>query len=149
MSLDFVGSPNFDSRPQSSRRSNGGGPRSRQSSRASSFDTRLPIIDEDHPSPPLPLPPRTHNRPFSRRFLGEPPRYSNGHEPPKYTFFDVKGPKGEKFEDLRNNAYIAQRGGWKRICIISLVLLVVIVALAVGLGVGLGMGMMHNNNRFV
>ncbi len=51
--------------------------------------------------------------------------------------WDVTGPKGEKLEDLRNNAYVARRGGWKRICLIALVVIACIVALAVGLAVGL------------
>ena len=111
---------------------------SRNASRASSL--RLSIIEEDAsyvPLPPTPTsPPKTHNRPFHRRFLGEPPRYS-GRSPPTYTLWDVTGPKGEKFEDLRNNAYVARRGGWRRIGVLAAIVLVLVVALAVGLAVGL------------
>lgn len=141
MSFNFVGSPDFVDRSLP-RHSSHGARRSRAGSRASSMEHRLSIIDEDgnnHPSqpPPPPAVQQPHHRPFSRRFLGEPPRYKDGKEPPKYSMWDVTGPKGEKFEDLRNNAYVARRGGWKRICLIGLIVIVCIVALAVGLGVGL------------
>ncbi|KAF6226514.1 hypothetical protein HO133_009380 [Letharia lupina] len=109
---------------------------SRNASRTSSL--RLSIIEEDanYVSLPPTSPPKTHNRPFHRRFLGEPPRYS-GRSPPTYTLWDVKGPKGEKFEDLRNNAYVARRGGWRRICVVAVILIACLVALVVGLAVGL------------
>lgn len=126
--MDFVGSPNFSDR--SLPRHSANGRRSRAGSRASS----LPIIAED--APPS-TPAQTHNRPFSRRFRGEPPRYINGLRPPQYTLWDVTGPKGEKFQDLRDNAYVARRGGWKRICLITLIIIICIVALIVGLFVGL------------
>lgn len=128
--------------------SHGAARRSRAGSRASSIDHRLSIIDEDGNAPPPRHPPpthQTHNRSFSRRFLGDPPRYREGKEPPKYSFFDVIGPKGEKFEDLRNNAYVAGRGGWKRICLITLVVIACLVALIVGLVVGLR----KKNTRYV
>ena len=111
--------------------------RSRAGSRASSLDHRLSIIAEDSNPPSLPSTNQTHNRPFSRRFLGDPPRYRDGREPPKYSVWDVTGPKGEKLGDIRNNVYIAQRGGWKRICLVALIVIACIVALAVGLAVGL------------
>ncbi len=145
MSLDFVGSPNFIDRTLP-RHSSSGARRSRTSSRAASLDNRLPAIDEDSPSPPLSLPQKTHHRPFTRRFLGDPPHYGSGHPPPKYTFWDVTGPKGEKFEDLRNNEYIAKRGGWKRICTISLIVLFLLIGLVVGLAVGLTKG---KSNKYV
>ena len=109
---------------------------SRNASRTSSL--RLSIIEEDANYAPLPpsSPPKTHNRPFHRRFLGEPPRYS-GRSPPTYSLWDVTGPKGEKFEDLRNNAYVARRGGWRRICLVAAIAMACIVALVVGLVVGL------------
>ncbi|KAL9575927.1 MAG: hypothetical protein Q9212_007554, partial [Teloschistes hypoglaucus] len=49
----------------------------------------------------------------------------------------TKGPKGETLADVRNNKHIARRGGWRRICLIALLLVATIVALAVGLAVGL------------
>lgn len=109
---------------------------SRNASRTSSL--RLSIIEEDASYTPLPptSPPKTHNRPFHRRFLGEPPRYS-GSSPPSYSLWDVTGPHGEKLGEVRNNAYIARRGGWRRICLIAGIVIACIVALAVGLGVGL------------
>ena len=144
MSLNFVGSPDFQAPPaQPAQARHSSHPRrSRATSLAGSVDQRLSVIDEDHPSPPLdsptPINPKTQHRPFSRRFgLGEPPKYSSSNRPPNYTFWDITGPKGEKFDDLRNNAYIAKRGGWRRFCIIFWLILVVAIALAVGLGVGL------------
>lgn len=77
-------------------------------------DHRLSVIEEDHPPASYSQPPaetaepkRPHNRPFSRRFVGKPPRYSNGQNPPRYAFGDVTGPKGEKFADLRGKASIS------------------------------------------
>ncbi len=138
MSYNFVGSPESSDRSLPRHSSHNAARRSRAGSRASSLDNRLSIIAEDSNNPP-PLPPvqQTHNRPFSRRFLGEPPRYRDGKEPPKYSLWDVTGPKGEKFEDLRNNAYVARRGGWKRICLVAFLVIACIVALVVGLVVGL------------
>ena len=109
---------------------------SRNASRASSI--RLSIIEEDASYVPLPpsTPPKTHHRPFHRRFLGDPPQYS-GRSTPTYSLWDVTGPKGEKFEHLRNNVYVAQRGGWRRICVITVIVIACLVALAVGLAVGL------------
>ena len=144
MSLHFVGSPDFQ-QPSPSRHHTPRRSRSRATSLAGSVEQRLSVIDEDQPSPPHPPlepieePVRIHHRPFSRRLgLGEPPQYKRGLSPPRYTFWDnVKGPKGEKFEDLRNNAYIASRGGWKRLCLIIWLILMATIALAIGLGVGL------------
>ena len=144
MSMPFVASPNFHPNPNRQQVYTPRRSRSRATSLANSVDHRLSIIDEDNPSPPQqpdPLPPRptkTSHRPFHRRFgIGEPPKYEGESSPPGYTFWDVTGPRGEKFEDIRNNPYIARRGGWKRLCLIFWVLLVIIIALSVGLGVGL------------
>lgn len=135
--MDFVGSPNFSDRSLP-RHSANGPRRSRAGSRASSLDHRLSIIAEDSSAPPtIPAQAQTHNRPFRNRFLGDPPRYSNGSRPPQYSMWDVTGPKGEKFQDLRDNAYVAQRGGWKRICLIAFIIIACIIALVVGLVVGL------------
>lgn len=101
-----------------------------------SKNARLSVIVEDSAIPPIP--PGTHNRPFSRRWnLGEPPRHSFEKPPPKYSVWDVTGPKGEKLVDVRNNKYIASRGGWKRICIILWVLTAIVLALCLGLIMGL------------
>ena len=146
MSYNSIASPESSDRTLP-RHSTHNAKRSRAGSRASSLDHRLSIIAEDSNNPPVPPPVhQTHNRPFHRRFLGEPPRYRVGREPPKYTLWDVTGPKGEKFDDLRNNAYVARRGGWKRICVIAFLLIACIVALAVGLAVGLNK---KKHNRYV
>ena len=109
-------------------------------SRANSLvggDARLSVIAEDGTTPAIPNNPR-NNRTFSRGWaFGNPPRHSFEKSPPQYSFWDVTGPKGERLTDVRNNKYIARRGGWRRICLIALVVLAVIVALAVGLGIGL------------
>ncbi|KAL8826117.1 MAG: hypothetical protein Q9191_003999 [Dirinaria sp. TL-2023a] len=107
-------------------------------SRANSLvggDARLSVIAEDGATPAVPgnNPPR-NNRTFSRGWaFGNPPSHSFEKPPPQYSFLDVTGPKGEKLTDVRNNRHIARRGGWRRICLIALVVLAVIVALAVGL----------------
>lgn len=147
--LNFVGAPNFNPPSSPARHSSNGARRSRRGS-AATLETRLTIIEEDHPSPPLapPLPPqqplKTHHRPFSRRFLGDPPRYSNK-APPNYTLENVIGPNGEKFTDVRDNRYIAGRGGLKKLCIAVCILLTVVVAIVVGLAVGLSK---RNSNRY-
>ena len=106
-------------------------------SRASSVvDARLSVIAEDGAVPQVPEKSR-NNRTFSRGWAFNPPRHSFEESPPNYSFWDVTGPKGEKLTDVRNNKYIAQRGGWRRICLIFFVVLAVILALAIGLGVGL------------
>jgi hypothetical protein len=66
-----------------------------------------------------------------------PPRASTDTAPPAYTLWDVTGPRGEKLADLRNNKYIARRGGWKRLCCVLGVLIILVISLGVGLGVGL------------
>lgn len=126
-------------RPPLPRYSSNGSKRSRASSR----DARLSVIVEDGSIPPIP--PKTHNRPFSRRWnLGEPPRHSFEKSPPKYSVWDVTGPKGEKLLDVRNNKYIANRGGRWRICIILLAMTAIVVALVLGLIIGLRK---RNSNR--
>ena len=104
-------------------------------------DVRLSVIDEDgDAAPPSSRIPHNKvlNRPFSRRFhFGDPPRHSFDSSPPKYSVWDVTGPKGEKLQDVRNNKYIARRGGWTRLLVIGFVLFAVIIALVVGLAVGL------------
>ena len=139
MSLNHVQPPESSDRSLP-RHSTHNAKRARAGSRASSLDPRLSAIAEDGNLPPPPQPAlqhQTHNRPFHRRFLGEPPRYRDGKEPPKYSLWDVTGPKGEKLDELRNNRYVAGRGGWKRICLVALIVLACIVALVVGLAVGL------------
>ena len=135
--LNFVGSPDFG--PPAARHSSNGARRSRRGSAATSLDARLPIIEEDHPSPPLPPeePPKTYHRPFSQRFRSNPPIYTDKNLPPEYSFFDVIGPKGEKFDDLRNNKFIAERGGWRKLCTIGFVLFLIVTGVVVGLAVGL------------
>ena len=120
------------------RHSTNGSKRERERSRANSTDqARLSVIIEDGVGP-VDLPQRTHHRQFSRGWnFGAPPRHSYEDPPPHYSVWDVLGPKGEKLVDVRNNKYIAGRGGFKRICIIALLVVVVIVALVVGLVVGL------------
>lgn len=95
--------------------------------------------------PPVPEKTR-NNRTFSRGWAFNPPRHSFEESPPNYSFWDVTGPKGEKLTDVRNNKYIAQRGGWRRICLIFFLVLVAILALATGLGVGLDK---NHNSRYV
>lgn len=114
---------------------NNGSKRSRAGS-IHSPSVRLSIIEEDGDIPPLPA--KAHHRPFHRRWnLGDPPSISFEISPPKYSVWDATGPKGEKLSDVRNNKYIARRGGWKRICLILFLLFALIVGLAVGLTVGL------------
>ncbi len=119
-------------------------PRSSHSHKA----PRLGAISEDNatmaPDLPPKLPPRAHNRPLQRMFhLGFPPLYgAHGEKAPDYPddfrdFNDVKGPRGENFQDLRHNRHITKRGGWKRLVVIACVVVILIVALAIGLGVGL------------
>ena len=114
-------------------------------SRANSIvDARLSVIAEDGVLPTVPEKSR-NNRTFSRGWAFNPPRHSFEESPPNYSFWDVTGPKGERLTDVRNNKHITQRGGWRRICLIFLVVLAVIVALAVGLGIGLRR---HQSSRY-
>ena len=83
-------------------------------------------------------PPKTQNRPISQRWnIGDPPRHSFENSPPKYSPWVATGPKGEKLWEVRNNKHVASRGGWKRICLVGMVVTAVLVALIVGLVVGL------------
>lgn len=109
---------------------------SKRSRANSAVDVRLSVIAEDGVLPQVPEKSR-NNRTFSRGWAFNPPRHSFEESPPNYSFWDVTGPKGEKLTDVRNNKYIARRGGWRRICLFTLVVLAMLVALAVGLGVGL------------
>ena len=99
---------------------------------------RLSIIAEDSDAPLPQHPAKTHHRPFSRRWnLGDPPGHDHDQSPPHYSVWDVTGPKGEKLIDVRNNKYVVRRGGWRRLCLLALVVIAVVVALGVGLGIGL------------
>ncbi|KAL8709673.1 MAG: hypothetical protein Q9220_005613 [cf. Caloplaca sp. 1 TL-2023] len=116
--------------------SNGGSKRRAASVHSQSPSARLSIIEEDGDVPPMP--PKAHHRPFHRRWnLGDPPRISFETSPPKYSVWDATGPKGEKLSDVRNNKHIARRGGWRRICLIALLVVTLIVALVMGLVFGL------------
>ncbi|KAL8672015.1 MAG: hypothetical protein Q9168_003520 [Polycauliona sp. 1 TL-2023] len=135
MPPNFIAAQDF-AKPPLPRHSNNGSKRSRASS-VHAPSVRLSIIEEDAAAAP-PMPPRAHHRPFHRRWnLGDPPRSSFESPPPKYSVWDTRGPKGEKLSEVRNNKHIARRGGWRRICLILLILLTLVVALAVGLSIGL------------
>lgn len=117
-------------------------------SRGSSTDVRLSIIVEDGSLPPLPQ--KAYHRPFSQRWnIGDPPSHSFEKPPPKYdSVWDVTGPKGEKLGDVRNNKHIASRGGWRRICVVALLIMAVLVALSVGLAVGMHKTHKVNQTRY-
>lgn len=101
-----------------------------------SIDERLSTIMENGDAPPPPTTVKASHRPSYRRWqLGSPPSFRFESPPPPY--IEDIGPHGEKLSDVRNNKHIARRGGWKRLCILLIVLTAVIVALAVGLAVGL------------
>ena len=104
-----------------------------------SREARLSIIEEDGDTPRLPpMPIKAHHRPFHRRWnIGDPPRHSYETSPPKYSVWDTTGPKGEKLADVRNNKYIARRGGWRRIFLIAFLVIGSIIGLVVGLVFGL------------
>ncbi len=96
--------------------------------------TSLGAIEEDGGMRPD-IPQRSANRPMARLFHLP---FGAAREPPPYTEYnDITGPRGEKFSDLRNNRHVAKRGGWTRLCVITLIVLTIIIGLAVGLGVGL------------
>ncbi|KUJ08878.1 uncharacterized protein LY89DRAFT_328300 [Mollisia scopiformis] len=109
----------------------------------------LPAISEDSASFLEPrsvpaIPDRAITRPSTRIWaLGSPPVHTF-EEPPPYNQFDgegVLGPRGEKLSNVRRgvkeNKWIAKRGGWKRLALIALIVIACIVGLAVGLAVGL------------
>ncbi len=107
---------------------------------AMSGDTRLSVIAEDgYVQPVPPIPPKAANRPLGRRLhLGDPPRHSFEKSPPPYSVWtSVTGPQGERLVDVRNNKYVARRGGWRRLCVVALVVIALLVGLIVGLVVGL------------
>ena len=127
-------------------RSQPGASRSRSSTLASNLDVpedhHLSVIMENADDPP-PIPPKAAHRPAFRRFqLGNPPQHEHDVPPPPYSAYaGIIGPNGEKLNDVRNNKYIARRGGWKRVCLVFFV----IVAVLVGLIVGLVVGLKHKN----
>lgn len=119
----------------------------------------LPAISEDgasflEPRVVPPVPPRSLNRPAPRAQVpGQPPRHNYEKSPPPYSGFDpvgVTGPNGEKLADIRkditrdikNNKFVAKRGGWRRLAILAVILMLIIIGLGLGLGVGL-----HNKNN--
>jgi hypothetical protein len=119
----------------------------------SSTPSSLPVISEDG-APFLgtrtpPIPPRSSSRPLPRtQLFGQPPRHNYDLSPPPYSGFDpdgVTGPKGEKLStlrkeiarDIRNNKFFAERGGWWRVVIFTVILICIIVGLAIGLIFGL------------
>src|SRR5207248_1061841 len=106
-------------------------------SRNTSAEDRLATILENGNAPPVP--PRAANRPSPKRhLLGNSSRHNSDQSPSPYTTYATAvGPAGEKFTNFRNNRHIAQRGVWKRLCIIITVVLVVIVALIIGMVMGL------------
>jgi hypothetical protein len=116
------------------------------SAEAEANNKRLSAIEENstayYPSgvPIASSPPSATRGTFPRSHWHPGPRRSVDSLPPKYTLWDVTGPRGEKLRDLRNNKQIARRGGWKRLLAVVLLL----VAVAVGLGVGLGVGLVKN-----
>jgi len=58
--------------------------------------------------------------------------------PPAYSPEDEGVVKKDPLRQLRNRQGVARRGGFRRLCVIAMIVLLVIIALAVGLGVGLG-----------
>ena len=112
---------------------------------------RLSIIDEDSDAlrPTPSSPPTTSHRPFSRRWHDKPPAAEYDRSPPTYSVWDVSGPRGERLMDMRNNKYIVRRGGWKRLCIVLVILAAVSIALGVGLGIGLRRAHRDGLNRYL
>ncbi|KAI9853109.1 MAG: hypothetical protein M1838_001610 [Thelocarpon superellum] len=99
---------------------------------------RLEVIMEHAESPPA-SPVKSHHRPSMRRLglAGYASSLAEAPPPPYSPYTDVIGPNGEKLHEMRNNKYIAKRGGWKRLCVILAIALMIIVGLAVGLSLGL------------
>ncbi|TAQ90721.1 hypothetical protein B7494_g898 [Chlorociboria aeruginascens] len=98
-----------------------------------------------------PIPPRASNRP-SHTHLGvgslsalnvksPPPAYE--YAPYEFDAEGVEGPNGEKLDEVRKAARtkeskpFVERGGWKRLALIALVIIVCTVGLVVGLVAGL------------
>ncbi len=109
----------------------------------------LPAISEDvitsmGTEGALLVPSQAWTRPQREFLWGLPPAHNSERSPPPYTYDIVgsaEGPNGEKLADVRrgilNNRHIAKRGGWKKLCLIALLLILCIVALVVGLDLGL------------
>jgi hypothetical protein len=115
-----------------------GSPMTTSSPRRAATAPNLGDIEEDGPMGPdrgPDIPPRSQYRRFFDTFQASQARGTPPY--PEYNDNDVRGPRGEKFSDLRNNRHVAKRGGWTRVLLIALIVLLVIVGLAVGLGVGL------------
>jgi hypothetical protein len=91
----------------------------------------LGLIEENGGMQPD-TPQQPTNRPTDHLFS-----FQGRRSPPFADYENVRGPRGEKFSDLRNNRHVAKRGGWTRVLLIALIVLLVIVGLGVGLGVGL------------
>ena len=114
-------------------------------------DTRLSVIAEDgNVHPPPPIPPRAAHRPFAKRFhLGDPPRHSYEKSPPPYSIWtNVVGPKGEHLADVRWNKRNS-RGGWRRLCLVTVAVVVVVAGLIVGLVIGLQKSQNRGNMYFL
>lgn len=79
------------------------------------------------------------HRPWFRNFEhGDPPDHENDRPPPPYSRYANKlGPGGEKLQEVRNNKFIARRGGWWRLAAVAIVIAIIVVSLVVGLVVGL------------
>lgn len=114
--------------------------------RASDDQPRLSVIDENSDAL-LPAsahsPPVAAHRPMSKRWRDAPSDTNSERSPPMYSVWDVSGPRGEKLMDMRNNKYLSRRGGWKRLCLIFLVVAIPTIAL----GVGLRLGLHKNQNQ--
>ena len=106
-------------------------PKPSPSSRRVAAPTNLGLIEEDGGMQPD-NPQQPTNRPTAHLFS-----FQGRGSPPFADYDNVRGPRGEKFSDLRNNRHVAKRGGWTRVLLIALIVLLVIVGLGVGLGVGL------------
>ena len=110
-------------------------------------ENRLSIIAEDGyeapatPKPPARILPLPHR--FIRRHNIEPsPRYLAEKSPPPYSAGILS--RNEKLVHVKRRSCLPERGGWKRLTAIALVLIAVLVALVVGLVVGLRK---HEQNR--
>ena len=109
----------------------GVGPVSPKGRRAAAAAPNLGLIEEDggmHADTPQ----RPTDRQTARLFS-----FPGRGSPPFADYESVRGPRGEKFSDLRNNRHVAKRGGWTRVLLMALIVLLVIMGLGVGLGVGL------------